>query len=131
MDKEIRLVLLLHDVGKPHSYQDDDNKIRHFKGHSSKSAEISKPILERLGYSKEEIDEMIFLIENHDKPIQMQDINNGNIDRYKKLLYIEYCDASGYNPEYIKRVYDRLYGIFLQLENYKENNLKNTDDISV
>ena len=28
---DIRLALLLHDVGKPHSYQDDE--VRHFKGH--------------------------------------------------------------------------------------------------
>ena len=68
VDVEIRLVLLLHDIGKPYSYQDDENEIRHFRGHSQKSAEISKPILERLGYKEEQIKEMCFLIENHDNP---------------------------------------------------------------
>jgi len=38
-DFELRLVLLLHDIGKPHSYQDEE--IRHFRNHPLKSAEIS------------------------------------------------------------------------------------------
>ena len=44
---EDRLVMLLHDIGKPFSYQEDGN-IRHFKGHAQKSAEMSKKILDRL-----------------------------------------------------------------------------------
>lgn len=33
---DIRLVLLLHDIVKPHSYQDEE--IRHFKGHPKVSS---------------------------------------------------------------------------------------------
>lgn len=116
-DKQIRLVLLLHDIGKPHSYQDDENGIRHFRGHSEKSAKISESILQRLGYSREQINEMCFLIRNHDKKINIDEINQNNLDIMKKLLYIQYCDASGYNPEYIQRVYDRLDKIKLELFN--------------
>ena len=93
VDIEIRLVLLLHDIGKPYSYQDDENKIRHFRGHSQKSAEISKPILQRLGYKEEQIKEMCFLIENHDKTIQPEIIEVDKLEIYKKLLYVQYCDA--------------------------------------
>ena len=128
-DKQIRLVLLLHDIGKPHSYQDDENGIRHFRGHSQKSAEISKIIINRLGYSKEQISEMCFLIENHDKTIKTETINENNFELYKKLLYIQYCDASGYNPEYIKRVYDRLDKISLYLKEFEENLLFKTDEL--
>lgn len=74
-DKEIRLVLLLHDIGKPHSYQDDENGIRHFRGHSQKSAEISRQILKRLGFNENEISQLCFLIANHDKTIQPEIIN--------------------------------------------------------
>ena len=122
VDKDIRLVLLLHDIGKPHSYQDDENGIRHFRGHSQKSSEISKTILERLGYTEEQIKEMCFLIANHDKTIQPEIIDADNLETYKKLLYIQYCDASGYNPEYIQRVYDKLDRISSYLKSYKENN---------
>lgn len=119
-DKEIRLALLLHDIGKPRSYQEDEKGIRHFRGHSQKSAEISEQILRRLGYNENEISSLCFLIGNHDKIIQPEEINTSNLEMYKKLLYIQYCDASGYNPEYIQRVYDRLDKISLYLKEYEE-----------
>ena len=123
-DKEIRLVLLLHDIGKPHSYQDDENGIRHFRGHSQKSAEISEQILKRLGYSENEISQICFLIANHDKTIQTEVINANNLETYKKLLHIQYCDASGYNPEYIQRVYERLDEVSSCLKGYEESNIE-------
>ena len=49
-DFDLRLCLLLHDIGKPHSYQ--DGEIRYFKDHSKKSSEISRKILKRLNYNK-------------------------------------------------------------------------------
>ena len=39
----IRLVLLFHDIGKPHSYQ--EGEVRHFKNHAKVSANMSKKIL--------------------------------------------------------------------------------------
>ena len=122
-DKEIRLVLLLHDIGKPHCYQDDENGIRHFAGHSKESAKISEQILKRLGYTEEYINQICFLIANHDKTIQYEDINLDNLETYKKLIYIQYCDASGYNPEYIQRVYDRLDCISSYLKEYEQKDI--------
>lgn len=128
-DKEIRLVLLLHDIGKPHSFQDDENGARHFRGHSQKSAEISEQVLKRLGYSESEIREICFLIANHDKTIQPEMVNVDNLEIYIKLLYIQYCDASGYNPDYIKRVFDRLDTIAFYLKTYqnRDENTKGED----
>ena len=123
-DKEIRLALLLHDIGKPHSYQDDENGIRHFKGHSQKSAEISEKILRQLGYTENEIDNICFLIADHDKTIDPKVINIENLEIYIKLLYIQYCDASGYNPKYIQRVFDKLDKIKLELELYDKEEME-------
>ena len=44
---EDRLILLLHDIGKPFSFQEDGN-IRHFKNHAKQSAKMAKDILLRL-----------------------------------------------------------------------------------
>lgn len=126
-DKEIRLALLLHDIGKPYSYQDDGNGIRHFKGHAQKSSEISENILNRLGYSKDDITNICFLIANHDKEIKIENINQRNLKTMKKLLYIQFCDASGYNPEYIQGVYDRLNELNSYLNLYEENNVDKED----
>ena len=67
---------------------------------------------------------MCFLILNHDKTIDSKVITADNLEIYKKLLYVQYCDASGYNPEYIKRVYDRLDKIKLGLRLYNKDDLE-------
>lgn len=105
---KIRLVLLLHDIGKPFSYQDDENGIRHFKGHAEKSSKIAYEILKKLDYSDEDVKEICWLISKHSSNINKSDINEKNLPIIKKLLYIQYCDASGYNPEYIPQVYKKL-----------------------
>ena len=46
-DFDVRLSLLLHDIGKPFSYTDGD--VRHFDGHAKVSSLMSVDILKRLG----------------------------------------------------------------------------------
>lgn len=96
-DLEIRLALLLHDIGKPFSYQ--EGEVRHFHGYAEKSEEMTDKILSRLEYSKEEIDRVKFLVKNHNTSIKDIDIKDETLA--KKLLYIQYCDAYAHNPEYI------------------------------
>lgn len=113
---EIRLALLLHDIGKPFSCQEDGN-IRHFKGHAEYSAKMAKLILERLGYNQYEINELCFLISNHATTIQGDTIKKEDIEKYKKLLYIQYCDASAYAPEYANQIVKKLDLIKVMLKN--------------
>lgn len=101
-DLQIRLSLLLHDIGKPHSYQ-EDGEIRHFHGHPKVSADMSQEILTRLGYSEKEVEEICYLVENHDNIINVDNVNEDNIELTKKLLYIQYCDAYAHDPKHIKR----------------------------
>lgn len=91
-----RTALLLHDIGKPFSYQ--EGEVRHFKGHPEKSSEMAKIILERLNYPKEEITLICKLIKYHDTKI---DINAINTDyHFYKLLYeVQRCDALAHHPE--------------------------------
>ena len=114
-DFEERIALLLHDIGKPFSYQDDGD-VRHFKGHAKKSAEMSEPILERLGYDKQLVDRVSFLIENHSKVINVNIVNKNNVELFEKLLDIQYCDTKAYNPEKIGPVIHRLDQIREQIE---------------
>lgn len=113
-DLQIRIALLLHDIGKPYSYQEDGN-IRHFIGHPQKSAEISKQVLQRLGYSKEEVDDICYLINNHDTLININRINKNNLELTKKLLYIQYCDAYAHAPKYIDKRIEKLDTVYEQL----------------
>lgn len=106
-DFEERLALLLHDIGKPHCYQ-DDGEVRHFRGHAQKSAEISKDILKRLDVDDAEASRILYLIENHSTVIDTNKINMRNIGLTKKLLNIQYCDTKAYNPDKIGPVINRL-----------------------
>ena len=99
-DFDTRVVLLLHDIGKPFSYQDDD--VRHFHGHADVSSNMSVGILNRLGFNSEEVDDLTYLIREHDTEITKEDIDI-NIDLCIKRFGIQFCDALAHNPTKLKK----------------------------
>ena len=106
---EIRLALLLHDMGKPFSYQVDGD-VYHYEGHAKKSCEMAKLILERMNYDSNFVQEVLFLIENHDTEILPEEVEENKDLRYKQFV-IQKCDALAHNPtklekrkQYIKKV---------------------------
>lgn len=100
LDFDTRVVLLLHDIGKPFSYQDDE--VRHFHGHAEVSSNMSVGILNRLGFNSEEVDELTNLIGEHDTEITKEDIDT-NIDLCIKRFGIQFCDALAHNPTKLKK----------------------------
>ena len=100
-DIDIRLTLLLHDIGKPHSYQ-EDGEFRHYKNHNVVSSKMSKIILKRLGYNNEYIEKICYLILMHDIMITEDDIKNNY-----ELEYIRYqiqlADGLAHNPKNIDK----------------------------
>ena len=111
-DFDIRLCLLLHDIGKPFSYQDEE--VRHFRNHAEVSANMSKIILKRLGFDDDYIKYVCYLIEQHDTPISDEQIVN-DYDLCLKLLKIQKCDALAHHPDklekrkkYIDEIYKKL-----------------------
>ena len=129
-DLEIRLAMLLHDIGKPYSYQ-VDGELRHFKGHPEKSEEIARPILERLGYSAEEQNTIAFLIKYHASVIDLEKVNIENIEKVKKLLIVQNCDANAYNPQYsgpaIRRIQEIKAKLIKKERDIKAKQVKCTD----
>ena len=99
-DFDVRLCLLLHDIGKPHSYQ--DGEVRHFKNHPEVSAKMSKTILNRLGYDNEYTDYICYLIKYHDKPITDLQIDNES-DMCLKLYEVQRCDALAHHPDKLEK----------------------------
>lgn len=120
-DAEIRLVLLLHDIGKPHSYQDEE--IRHFRGHPKVSAYIALSILKRLHFNQDEIERLCYLIEQHDTPITEEEIKNNKALAHTKFI-IQYCDALAHNPSKLEKRITYLRNINEKL-NQSEKNIKN------
>jgi CRISPR/Cas system-associated endonuclease Cas3-HD len=99
-DFDIRLSLLLHDIGKPFSYQ--DGKVRHFHNHNIISYEMSIIILERLNYNEEFINKISYLILNHDHPISSKQIKD-NYNLSLKLYEIQKCDALAHHPDMLEK----------------------------
>lgn len=99
-DFDVRLCLLLHDIGKPFSYQDEE--VRHFRNHAKVSAIMSREILTRLEYDKEYINYLCYLIEKHDTKIDEEQISN-NYDICLKLYEIQRCDGLAHHPDKLEK----------------------------
>lgn len=69
-DLEIRLAILFHDLGKVSTHTVDEDGYDHFYGHAEVSAEITRDVMKRLRFRKEEIDAVSSLVEFHQLRIQ-------------------------------------------------------------
>lgn len=112
-DFDVRLALLLHDIGKPFSYQEEEG-IRHFHGHADKSEKMARKILKRLGFNEEKIKDICYLIKYHDLPITDKDLDK-NKELSLKRYEIQKCDATAHHPDklekrinYLKEVQEKI-----------------------
>lgn len=65
--KDLRLAMLLHDIGKPKTLKVDDRGITHFYGHPAVSCEMTKDILKRLKFDNDTIHRVSCLVLYHDR----------------------------------------------------------------
>ena len=65
-DPVLRLVMLLHDIGKPDVHYKDSSGRDHFKGHAMHGAEKAEEILRRLRLDNDTIRRVVKLIKYHD-----------------------------------------------------------------
>lgn len=63
---ELCMTMLLHDIGKPQCFTQDENGIGHFYGHAKVSADMADSILRRLKFSNAERERIVTLIGYHD-----------------------------------------------------------------
>ncbi len=97
-EPKTRLALLLHDIGKPHCYQ-QEGEIRHYRGHAEKSAEMAKAILKRLGFEAELVQSITEIVHRHDTPLCETDFAEN--ERWAKELFaVQKCDALAHEPAY-------------------------------
>ena len=69
-DVILALAAFFHDIGKPHSYQDGPDGIRHFYGHAAKSAEIADSIMRRMRFDNDTRNSVVTLVKYHDADIK-------------------------------------------------------------
>lgn len=98
--KDVRLAMLLHDIGKPRTLEADQDGITHFYGHSAVSAKMAEMILKRLKFDNDTIATVCRLVEFHDygnnvKPTAAtvrRAINQIGEDIFPKFLLVKRAD---------------------------------------
>lgn len=98
----LALAALFHDIGKPHSYQDGPDGIRHFYGHAAKSAEMTDNIMRRMRFNNNIREQVVTLVKYHDADIKPEAkyikrwINKlGSESLLKCLFMLKYSDING------------------------------------
>ena len=121
-DFEIRMALLLHNIGNDHLEKNDMIDEKSFsKGPNEKAKQAAQDILTRLDYSKEEINNIGFLVENQARLITIQNVSKQNERMIKKLLHVQYCDALCYDREYSKIVIKQIGELMKQITDKEIN----------
>lgn len=96
------LAAFFHDIGKPHSYQDGPDSIRHFYGHAAKSAEMTDSIMRRMRFNNSIREQVVTLVKYHDADIKPEAkyvkrwLNKLDSEHLLRCLFmLKYSDISG------------------------------------
>lgn len=121
-DLVLRLAVLFHDIGKPHSYQDGPDK-RRFHGHPKVSAEMTDSIMRRMKFDNNTREQVVELILHHDSEFIPEKknvrrwLNKLGKIQFRKLLFLRTCDIAGQkretDPERIEEV--KSFNVILHL----------------
>lgn len=102
----LALAAFFHDIGKPHSYQDGPDGIRHFYGHATKSAEMTDSIMRRMRFNNSIREQVVTLVKYHDTDIKPEAkyikrwLNKlGSEPLLRCLLMLKYSDICGQTLE--------------------------------
>lgn len=116
-DLTVRLAVFFHDFGKPHSYQDGEDGIRHFKGHGKVSADITDNIMKRLRFDNKTRKDVVELVYYHDATVQdgkkyvKRWLNKIGEKQLRRLLEVRKADIKGQNSDYEKERLDKIVRI--------------------
>lgn len=119
---DVRLTLLLHDIGKPLCATVGKDGFLHYFGHQKISAEIAENVLTRLHFKKSYINKICYLVEKHDDKISDEELIK-NLKLEKIRLEIQRCDSLAHAP---KQAEFRMNYI-LERKNYIKNIMKQTN----
>lgn len=114
--KDLRLAMLLHDIGKPRTLETDGQGITHFHGHPAVSAQMAKEILRRLRFDNDTIVTVCRLVEFHDygnnvdptPVIVRRAMNRIGEDIFAKLLVVKRADIASQSDYQRKEKLERV-----------------------
>lgn len=101
-DLSVKVALLLHDVGKPRCYTEDERG-GHFHGHGVPSHDLADAITKRLRYDNKTRDEVLTLVLYHDSVIEptynvvRRWLNKIGESNFRKLLCVRMADIKAHS----------------------------------
>ncbi len=121
----LRWAALLHDIGKPQTFQKDGDGQGHFHGHAQVSAQMAEAILTRLKASTALREQVVFLIAHHmdtltaDPALLKKKVSKWGYDSVKRLVQLQMADEVGKGKK--KPVTAQYEKILKTLEDIKES----------
>lgn len=122
----LRWAALLHDVGKPACFAQDETGRGHFKGHAQVGAAMAAEILRKLDAPKPLAAEVVWLIDHHMEPLPRNeaelsaDVERDGLTRTKQLLTLKEADARSKGvAEGQKETLPRIHALQALLENWR------------
>ena len=122
----LRWAALLHDVGKPACFAQDETGRGHFKGHAQVGAAMAAEILRELDAPKPLAAEVVWLIDHHMEPLPRNeaelsaDVERDGLTRTRQLLILkEADDRSKGVAEGQKDTLPRIHALQALLENWR------------
>ena len=118
-DVSIKMALLLHDIGKPESYTENETG-GHFYGHSVNSRDIAEEVMTRLKFDNKTKEEVTALVLYHDANIHpsikavKRWLNRLGSDTLDKLLSVKIADIYAHSEvNQSTRIWavDKAYGL--------------------
>ena len=102
----LRLAALLHDIGKPSVYVEDDKGIGHFRGHEQVSERLAKSIMRRLRFDNETLEIVTELVRVHDRSYRLTKAGVSRLlsaigdFQFERLMVLREADIKAQNPEF-------------------------------
>lgn len=122
----LRWAALLHDVGKPACFAQDETGRGHFKGHAQVGAAMAAEILRELDAPKPLAAEVVWLIDHHMEPLPRNeaelsaDVERDGLTRTRQLLTLKEADARSKGvAEGQKDTLPRIHALQALLENWR------------
>ncbi len=131
----VRWAALLHDVGKPQVFTQDEKGKGHFYGHAEVSAELAENVLRRMKLSGEVREQALFLIVHHmdtltaDKGSLRRKLSKYGLENLQRLIDLQQADQAGKGKTGKPEDFDKIRKVLEQLE--KEEGRLQIRDLAV
>ena len=122
----LRLTMLLHDIGKPLCYTEDESGTGHFYNHAEESARLARMILNRLRFEKETIRAVTELVQYHglDIPANTRCVkrwmNRLGAEQFRRLTEVWRADILAQAPQFQSEKLEKIQQITVCMQTVLE-----------